>query len=128
MTDLKEHFISLFDTSNRSKTLWYFLFGVVLIVASQLIGTNHNLIGIAARITGVCSLFFTLLHPWKKGRNYAVMAWIFAGAIALMFITIYILSVTGHEKYIDKGWIMFIIFLICLPGIVVGILGAIFND
>ncbi len=125
---MKNHFTSLFDPPNRPQTIWYFIISVVLLVASQLVGISHNLIGIASRMAGVCFLFYTLLHTWKHARSYAVMAWIFAGIIALTFAVIYLLSALGYEQYLSQGTIMFILFLICLPGIIVGILGAIFND
>lgn len=125
---MKNHFTALFDPPNRPQTLRYFVISVVLLVASQLGGISHNLIGIASRMAGVCFLFYTLLHTWKHGRSYAVMAWIFTGIIALTFAVTYFLSALGYEQYLSHGTIVFILFLICLPGIIVGILGAIFND
>ena len=91
-------------------------------------GTTDNLIGIASLITGVCFLFYTLLHTWKRSRSYAIMAWVFAGIIVLTLAVIYLLSAMGFEQYLSEGVVMFIMFLICLPGIIVGILGTIFND
>ena len=125
---MKNHLTSLFEPSHRLLTYRYFTIAVLLIVASQIMGITHNLIGIAARISGVCFLFYTLLHTWKRGRSFAVMAWIFASIIAVTFAVIYILSALGYEQYLKEGVIMFVLFLICLPGIIVGILGAIFND
>jgi hypothetical protein len=125
---MKNHFSSLFEPSHRQQTILYFIISVVLIVASEIAGLTDNLIGIAALLTGVCFLFYTLLHTWKRGRSYAIMAWIFAGIILLTLAVIYLLSILGYEQYLSRGVVMFIMFLICLPGIIVGILGAIFND
>jgi hypothetical protein len=125
---MKDHFISLFDASNRGTTLRYFAIAVVLIVASQITGLNHNLIGKTSLLTGICFVFYALVHTWKKGRNYAVMAWFCAGIIALTSATILVSSWLGFEKFISQPMIMFIVFLICLPGIIVGILGSVFYD
>ena len=128
MSLLKQHFNSLFELPHRPLTLRYFVISVVLIVASQIAGIKDNLIGIAALVTGVCYLFYTLVHPWKGGRNYAIMAWICAGIIALTFATVCLLSWSGFDKYLNGSVTMYIIFLICIPGIIVGILGAVLND
>jgi hypothetical protein len=125
---MKNHFSSLIDPSNRSLTLRYFMISVVLIAASKISGINDNLIGIVSLVTGVCSLFYSLVHTWKKGRSYAILAWMCAAIMALTFAAICILSWLGFEKYLGEAVIMFIIFFICLPGIIVGILGAVLND
>ena len=128
MSLLKQHFNSLFELPHRSLTLRYLVISVVLIVASQIAGIKDNLLGLTAMVTGVCYLFYTLVHPWKGGRNYAIMAWICAGIIALTLATVCILSWLGFDKYLNGSVTMYIIFLICFPGIIVGILGAVFYD
>jgi hypothetical protein len=128
MSLLKQHINSLFELPHRSLTLRYFVISVGLIVASQIAGIKENLIGITAMVTGVCYLFYTLVHPWKGGRNYAIMAWICAGILALTFAVVCILSWLGFDKYLSGSVTMYIIFLICLSGIIVGILGAVLND
>ena len=128
MSLLKQHFNSLFELPYRTLTLRYFVISVVLIVASQIAGLKDNLIGITAMVTGVCCLFYTLVHPWKGGRNYAIMAWICASIIALTFSVVCILSWLGFDKYLSGSVTMYLIILICLSGIIVGILGAVLND
>jgi len=128
MSLLKQHFNSLFELPHRTLTLRYLAMSVVLILASQIAGIKDNLLGITAMVTGVCFLFYTLVHPWKGGRNYAIMAWICAGIIALTFAVVCSLSWLGFDKYLNGSVTMYIIFLICLPGIIVGILGAVLND
>jgi hypothetical protein len=128
MSLLKQHFNSLFKLPHRTLTLRYLVMSVVLILASQIAGIKDNLLGITAMVTGVCFLFYALVHPWKGGRNYAIMAWICAGIIALTFAVVCSLSWLGFDKYLNGSVIMYIIFLICLPGIIVGILGAVLND
>jgi hypothetical protein len=125
---MKNHFSSLIDPFNRSQTLRYFTISVVLIAASKISGINDNLIGITALVTGVCSLFYSLVHIWKKGRSYAILAWTCAAIMALTFAVICILSWLGYEKYPGEAVFMFTIFFICLPGIIVGILGAVLYD
>lgn len=128
MSLLKQHFYSLVELPHRTLTLRYFAMSVVLILASQIAGLKDNLLGITAMVTGVCSLFYTFVHPWKRGGNYAIMAWICAGIIALTFAVVCILSWFGFDKYLSGSVTLYIIFFICLPGIIVGILGAVLYD
>jgi hypothetical protein len=128
MSLLKQHFNLLFELPHRTLTLRYLVISVVLIVASQIAGIKDNLLGIAAMVTGVCCLFYALVHPWKGGRNYALMAWICAGILALTFSAVCILSWLGFDKYLNGSVTLYILFLVCLPGIIVGILGAVLND
>jgi hypothetical protein len=128
MSLLKQHFNSLFELPHRALTLRYLVMSVVLILASQIAGIKDNLLGITAMVTGVCFLFYSLVHPWKGGRNYTIMAWICAGIIALIFAVVCSLSWLGFDKYLSGSVTMYISFVICLSGIIVGILGAVLND
>jgi hypothetical protein len=124
---MKKHFISLFDASNRWRTISYFLASALLITASLIVGIADNLFGIAMLFGGIIFLFFSLLHPWKKWKNYAIMAGIFAGIIVLTMAVTIILGLTGNEKYINEAWVIIIVCFICIPGIIVGITGAILH-
>jgi len=128
MSLLKQHFNSLFELPHRTLTLRYFVMSVVLILASQIAGLKDNLLGITAMVTGVCSLFYTLVHPWKGARNYTIMAWICGGILALTFAVVCSLSWLGFDKYLSGSVTMYILFVVCLSGIIVGILGAVLND
>jgi hypothetical protein len=76
---------------------------------------------------GIFFLFFSLLHPWRKRKNYAILAGIFAGIIVLTVVVITILAQTGNSQYIKEGWVIVIICFICIPGIIVGIIGTILH-
>jgi hypothetical protein len=124
---MKKHFISLFDASHRKTTVLLFLSSFSLITISQIIGISDNIPGILLLITGMVVLIYALVHPWKNKKNFSKMAWICAGIIALLFLVIFFLSTIGHaelvDKYIGEGGAMVIVFLICIPGIIVGIFG-----
>jgi hypothetical protein len=123
---MKTHLLSLFDPAHRWWTLSFFLISVLLIIASQIVGTTDNLPGIAMLLGGMICLFFALLHPWRKPKNYAILAGVCSGLILLTFLAIYILSAIHKTEYISEGIVMGFIGLICFPGIVTGIIGTIF--
>jgi hypothetical protein len=127
---MKSHFISLFDPSHRWITMSYFIASIILITLSQIIGTTDNIPGLLALFVGMILLFFAFVHPWRNRRNYIVMASLFSGFLVLLFLTMVVLAETGNAKYIDQylgeAAGIIITFLICIPGITVGILGNIY--
>jgi hypothetical protein len=122
---MKKHFLSLLDTAHRWLTLSFFLASVLLVIASQAVGTTDNLPGISMLLCGMVFLFFTFLHPWRKSQNYGILAGVCIGLILLTFLVIYILSALHLNEYISEGIVMGFIGLICVPGIIAGIIGAI---
>ncbi|MCX6285227.1 MAG: hypothetical protein NTW31_13450 [Bacteroidetes bacterium] len=122
---MKKHFLSLLDPAHRWITLSFFLAAVILVIASQVIGTTDNLPGLAALLGGMVVFCFALTNPWRNPTTYAIMAGVCLGLIALTFLAIYILSSLHKTQYLSEGMVMGFIGLICLPGIVAGILGAI---
>lgn len=123
MNNLKNHLVSLFDSSHIRMTIILVISGLLLITGSQITGTTDNLPGLTMLFTGVILLFFSVLHPWRKMQNYAILAGVCIGIIILVFLAIYILAALHLEKYISEGVVMITILLICLPGIVVSIIG-----
>lgn len=125
---MKKHFISLFDRSHRKTTVSLLLSSFILIIISQIIGISDNVPGILLLLAGMILLFYSLVHPWKNKKNYSIMAWIFTGIIALLFLIITFFAQIGHpeliDKYIGETAAMVIVFLICIPGIIVGIYGT----
>ena len=71
---MKKHFLSLFDLRHRWLTISFFLTSAMLIVASQIMGTIDNVPGILVLLGGTICLFFALLHPWRKSKNYTILA------------------------------------------------------
>jgi hypothetical protein len=123
---MKKHFISLLEPAHRRLTISFFAIALILIVSSMLVGIADNLPGIAMLLVGMILLFFSILHPWRKVENYAILIGICFGIIAVIFLGIYILSLLHKTQYISEGVVMTIIFLLCVPGILTGIFGAIF--
>ncbi|HAQ18649.1 MAG TPA: hypothetical protein DCR40_05355 [Prolixibacteraceae bacterium] len=123
---MKKHFLSLFDPQHRWLTMLLISASILLIIASQIIGTNDNIPGIIVLLFGIVCFFFAILHPWRKSNYYGILAGVSFGLILLTFLIIYILMLLKKTEYISEGVVMVFIGLICVPGIVAGILGAIF--
>lgn len=123
---MKNHFLSLFDPVHRWWTISFFLASVILFIFALLVGITDNFPGIGILLGAVICLFLTVLHPWRKWENYAIMAGIFCAIIFLIWVTIHILASTDYAKFLSEALIMIIIFFICIPGIILGILGSIF--
>ena len=123
---MKKHLISLFDPSNRIWTISFFAIAILLIIGATFVGVADNLPGILMLLAGMILLFFSILHPWKKVENYAILIGICVGIIILIMLAIYILSLLHKTQFISEGVVMTIIFLFCVPGILTGIIGTIF--
>ena len=123
---MKRHFSTLFDATHIKKTIYLFIISASLIITSSLVGISDNLPMIAMLLAGIMLLFFTVLHPWKKAINYAIMAMVCFGILLLEVLVIFILDKIDKTEYINEGIGMSIAFLVCVPGILVGITGAIF--
>lgn len=122
---MKKHFISLFDPSHVKRTIFLFTLAVLLIIAANLSGINDNLPAIAMLLAGMIILFFAVLHPWEKAGNYGILAGVCIGILLLEWLGIHILAARHLNEYISEGIAMGIAFLICVPGILAGIAGAI---
>jgi hypothetical protein len=122
---MKKHLLSLLEPSRLWFTISFFLASFVLIICSLLVGIADNLPGIAMLLGGMIFLFFTFLHPWRNSMNYGILTGVCFGLILLTFMGIYILSALHKDEYISEGVVMSFIGLICIPGIVTGIIGAI---
>ena len=123
---MKKHFISLFDTDHLWWTISLFGIGVVLIVIASIIGVSDNPPGIVLFYAGLISLFFSVLHPWKKAINYAILAGVCIGIFLLGLLVITILDKLGSSQSMKiDGILEGTVFFICIPGIVVSVIGAI---
>jgi hypothetical protein len=124
---MKKHVLSLFDASHRWWTLSFFLASSVLIITSMLLGINDNPPGFAMLFVGMIFLFFALVHPWRHVSNYVILIGICFGIILLILVGIGILKDidTGKTDHNGDAIVMGLFFLVCLPGIVVGIIGSI---
>jgi len=128
---MKTHFISLFDSAHRWWTISFFLASIVLIIASMLMGINDNLPGFGMLFVGMIFLFFAIVHPWRDVVNYVILIGVCLGIILLIIVGIGFLKDIGKNidktEHIGEAIIMGLFFFICLPGIVVGIIGAIIS-
>lgn len=122
---MKKHFISLFNSSHLKWTVSLFTIALLLILIAILVGTSDNLPMIALLLIGIIILFFAVLHPWKKAGNYGILAGICLGILLLEWLGIHILASMNLNKYLSEDIAMGVAFLICVPGILVGIIGAI---
>ena len=134
---MKKHFLSLFDPAHRWWTISFFLAAVLLIIAAMVVGISDNPPGIALFYSGMILLFLALVHPWRKWENYAILAGVCAGIILLVFVVLHIYAAifitpgvpntpTATENVIE-AFLFILILFICVPGIIVGIFGAIFR-
>jgi hypothetical protein len=123
---MKKHFISLFDSAHRWWTISLFAAAVLLIVIASLIGIADNLPGIILMYAGIIALFFAFLHPWKKTMNYVILAAVCIGIFFLGLLAITILDKLNQEASIKlDGIVEGYALLVCIPGILAGIIGAI---
>jgi hypothetical protein len=121
---MKKHFLSLFDPSHKKWTIFFFSVAFLLIIASAIAGVADNLPGILMLLSGMVFLFFSVLHPWQKVEYYAMLIGSCVGIIFLGFLGIQILVWLKKTEYISEAFVMIVVFLICLPGILAGIIGT----
>jgi succinate-acetate transporter protein len=121
-----KHLRSLFEMSNRKLTISFLLASIILIVASQQIGIADNLPGIAALWGGMICLFFAILHPWRRSGNYGILAGVSFGCILLTLLIIFIFSLLKKTEYLSEAVVFAFVGLFCIPGILVGFIGAIY--
>ena len=122
---MKKHFISLFDSEHLKWTIALFVIAALFIIISSLVGISDNLPMIAMLLTGIILLFFAVLHPWEKAGNYGILVMVCIGILFLEWLGITILAKMHKDEYISEGIAMGLAFFICVPGILVGIIGAI---
>jgi hypothetical protein len=124
---MKKHFLSLFDSSHLKWTIALFVIASLFIIIASVVGISDNLPMIVLLLTGIILLFFAVLHPWKKAFNYWILVLVCVGILVLEFLGITILDKIDKTEYISEGFAMGIAFLICVPGILVGIIGVIIS-
>jgi hypothetical protein len=121
---MKNHLISLFAANHCGKTIILFVIATLFIIISLLVGISDNLPMITMFLTGIILLFFAMLHPWDKASNYWFLILVCVVILVLEGLAIFILSKMNLDKYINEGIVMGVTFIICLPGIIVGIIGG----
>ena len=66
-----------------------------------------------------------MLHPWKKAAKYGILAGVCVGILLLEWLGITLFDITDKGEYINDSIAEGVAFFICIPGILVGIIGAI---
>ena len=64
-------------------------------------------------------------HLWKKASTYVFLIIVCVGIILLELLLITILDKMGKGQYVNDDIAEGVIFFVCIPGILVGIIGAI---
>jgi hypothetical protein len=121
---VKTHFLALFNIGNRKKTLTYLLLSIVLIIASLIVGISDNPPGIVLIGVGTICFYYSFVHIWKKSRNFVLLIYVSIGIALLQILIINIFGWMHKTQYLSEGLIMGVFFLICIPLLLVGVLGA----
>jgi hypothetical protein len=121
---MKTHFISLLDPEHKKKTIFLLIIATLFIIIPLLVGIDQDLPGIMFFL-GIILLFFAVSHPWKKAANYGILIGLCIGILLLVFLGITILEKMGKGETINDNLAEGMVFFICVPGIIVGITGAI---
>jgi hypothetical protein len=121
---MKAHFLTLFNIENRKKTLAYLVSSIVLIIASQIVGVSDNPTGIIMIGIGIICFYYSFVHIWKTSGNFVRLIYASLGLIVLTILAINIFVWMHKAQYLSEGLLMGIFFLICIPLILVGVLGA----
>jgi hypothetical protein len=122
---MKKHFRTLIDPDHRFLTITLLMSAGLLLMGSQVVGITDNIPGIVMLLAGMILLYFAFLHPWKKVEYYALLIAICSGIVFLEWLGIHLLAKTGNTKYINEAVAMIVAFVICMPGILAGMIGAI---
>jgi hypothetical protein len=123
---MKKHFQSLFASMHRKRTIFLAALAFLMIVSSQLVGITDNLPGISLLLGGMVCLFFAVLHPWDKSTTYGLLAGFSFSLILLTFLIIYVLAALKMTEYLSEAVVFIIFGLFCIPGIIVGLIGAMY--
>lgn len=121
--------------SNRKRTFILFGICVVLAVAATVVGVADNLPGILLAFASVGAFVVAFVHPWRAPKHFL---WLI-GAFGLGFIVSAVLhnllygaaqkvgaSGVAHNLLSGAGVAFFLIaVLVCPPGLLVGVVGAI---
>ena len=121
---MRKHFISLFDDTHIKRTIYLFIIAALSIITSLLGGIDKALPMIVL-LFGIILLFFAVVHPWEKAANYGILIMVCIGILLLEWLGITILDKMNKGAYINDSIAEGVVIFICLPGILVGIIGAI---
>jgi uncharacterized membrane protein YidH (DUF202 family) len=66
-------------------------------------------------------------HLWKRTSTYAILIAVCIGIMLLEFLVVTFLDKMGQGENINDNITEGVLFFICIPGILIGIIGAIIS-
>ena len=131
---MKTYLLSLFNAKNRILTITFMVVSLSLIITSLILGMKNNLSMNLLFVSGVFFLYLSLLHAWRKARQYFYLLAVTSGILILLFLITFIVSninlgaVNPAKIQVLSGGLFTIVGLcICLPGMIIGLLGSIIH-
>ncbi len=130
---MKKYILSLFSTTNRLWTISFLFTALVLIITSLSMGMRNNLPMNVMFVFGIGFLYLALIHIWRKSKSYFYLSAVSFGVFLLLFIIVLIVSNINFSPELPSpskvhtivGGLYTIIGLcLCIPGIIIGLLGS----
>ena len=131
---MKRHLVALFSNTNRKRTLSLLVASFILIAFSLVMGMKNNIPMNIMFVAGTGFLYLALIHTWRKAINYMYLMLSTLVIFPVLLLITYIASNMDNGSgsagpariNIMIGGIYTIAGLgICIPGMVVGLLGTI---
>ncbi|HLN20554.1 MAG TPA: hypothetical protein VK213_05655 [Bacteroidales bacterium] len=125
---MKRYLLSLFNGTNRRKTLLLGCISTILISSALIMGKFDSYHERLLLFSGIVMSFFTLLHPWGNPANYARLVLISIVVLIIQYI-FFIILVRMKLISTDLDEIPIAIALIfCIPGIFTGVTGILISS
>ena len=131
---MKKYMLSLFDDTNRLWSTTFLIVSLLLIILSLSMGMKNNLLLNVLFVGGIGFLYLAFLHTWRKVSNYLYLLGTASVIFMLFFCITLIVSVAGPDPELSgpgkiqilMGGLYTVIGLcICIPGIILGLLGSV---
>jgi hypothetical protein len=121
---MKKHFQKLISPEYKMRTISLSASALVFFLGASIVGINDNLPGISMLVTGIVLFYFSILHPWRKAENYAILIAACVAVLILEWLGIHLFVKMRWEKYLSEAAAMILAFFICLPGVLAGLIGV----
>lgn len=129
---MKKYFRLLFSKEHRRLTILLLLLFIVFITSTILLNVKYNLPGILMLFASSVFLIEAFIHVSRNPAHYFILAGVCLGIIALLWFGIQLYGTIAspqqqrtYDGYIEEMMIIST-FFICLPGILVGVIGGIY--
>jgi hypothetical protein len=121
---MKKYFQKLIGPEHKMRTISLSSSAIVFILGARIVGINDNLPGITMLVTGIVLLYFSILHPWRKAENFAILIAVCVAVLILEWLGIHLFVKLKWEKYLNEAVALILAFFICLPGVLAGLIGV----